>query len=114
MPKIHEIIIYTFCKNRDYEGAVEVLKDLLERCFAARKALLDEFFEGIYEARKTSLVEKLRSEAQNVGPHHQALVLSELAQPFTSCVRSQQREDDLLLLWKLPMQILVKVSMNSE
>ncbi|KAJ4751277.1 Pentatricopeptide repeat-containing protein [Rhynchospora pubera] len=64
--EISEILISTFCKNGDYEGAVEVLKEMLERCFAPSNALLDELFEGIYDARKTHLVDKLRSEISNV------------------------------------------------
>ena len=59
----YKIVVSTFSKNKDFEGAVDVLKDMLRRCIAPDKALLHEFFEGLSEAKKLHLAADLRSVA---------------------------------------------------
>jgi pentatricopeptide repeat protein len=48
----YKSVISTFCKNKDLEGALNVMSDMLERHMAPDKALLDEFFNGLFEAKK--------------------------------------------------------------
>uniref|UniRef100_A0A0A9FGS9 Pentatricopeptide repeat-containing protein n=1 Tax=Arundo donax TaxID=35708 RepID=A0A0A9FGS9_ARUDO len=61
----YKIVVSTFCKNKDFEGAVDVVRDMLERCMSPEKPLLDEFFEGLSEANKLHLAEDLRSVANS-------------------------------------------------
>jgi pentatricopeptide repeat protein len=57
----YKSVISTFCRNKDLEGAVDVMSDMLERYMAPDKALLDEFFSGLSEAKKLHLIEHIRS-----------------------------------------------------
>ncbi|KAE8771390.1 pentatricopeptide repeat-containing protein [Hordeum vulgare] len=57
----YKIVISTFCKNKDFEGAVDVMKELLEMCMAPDKVLLHEFFEALSKAKKLHLAEDLQS-----------------------------------------------------
>lgn len=58
---MYKMVISTFCKNNDFEGAVDAMKDMFGRCMAPDKALLHEFFEGLSRANKLHLAEDLRS-----------------------------------------------------
>ncbi|KAI4982613.1 hypothetical protein ZWY2020_023105 [Hordeum vulgare] len=47
--------------NKDFEGAVDVMKELLEMRMAPDKVLLHEFFQALSKAKKLHLAEDLQS-----------------------------------------------------
>ncbi|KAJ0054322.1 hypothetical protein Pint_01852 [Pistacia integerrima] len=54
-----EMLISTFCKNDDFDGAVEVLQDMLERRITPDSVVLSELHSGLSQCGKDDLAMKL-------------------------------------------------------
>ncbi|XP_068655408.1 pentatricopeptide repeat-containing protein At4g26680, mitochondrial [Aristolochia californica] len=61
---ILHMIVAAFMKNKDYEGAAQILLEMLVRSIALTGSLLVEIFEGLHESGKAHLIARLYTEAE--------------------------------------------------
>ncbi|KAF9612484.1 hypothetical protein IFM89_000232 [Coptis chinensis] len=59
-----KMLISTFCKNDDFDGAVQVLNEMMERCLTPESGLLVELCEGLRRYRKFNLATKVCTDLQ--------------------------------------------------
>ncbi|KAG9444199.1 hypothetical protein H6P81_015539 [Aristolochia fimbriata] len=61
---ILQMIVGAFLKNKDYEGAAQILLEMLERSISVAGSLLLEIFAGLSGSGKVHLVARLYAEAE--------------------------------------------------
>ena len=59
-----KMLISTFCKNEDFDGAVQVLREMIERSMTPDSGILSEVFVGLCQCGKSQLAKMLCSEME--------------------------------------------------
>ncbi|KAL0001914.1 hypothetical protein SO802_015695 [Lithocarpus litseifolius] len=59
-----KMLISTFCKNEDFDGAVQVLREMIERSMTPDSGILSEVFVVLCQFGKSQLAKMLCSEME--------------------------------------------------
>ncbi|KAK1568453.1 hypothetical protein Q3G72_024702 [Acer saccharum] len=58
------MLISTFCENEDFDGAIQIMQEMLERCMAPNTGILSELYRGLCRCGKDQLAIKLLNEME--------------------------------------------------
>ncbi|KAL5753550.1 hypothetical protein ACOSP7_021770 [Xanthoceras sorbifolium] len=59
-----EMLMSTFCENEDFDGAINIIQEMLERCMAPDTGILSEICSGLCRCGKDQLAMKLLNEME--------------------------------------------------
>ncbi|KAI9178491.1 hypothetical protein LWI28_027173 [Acer negundo] len=59
-----EMLTSTFCKNEDFDGAIQIMQEMIERCMAPNTCVLSELYSGLCWCENDQLAMKLLNEME--------------------------------------------------
>ena len=61
---IFDMLTSTFCKNEDFDGAIQIMQEMIERCMALDTFVLSKLYSGLCRCGNDQLAMKLLNEME--------------------------------------------------